>query len=67
MAFDMLYAGPDRQPVIVEISYCFVDWMVESCPGHWDSRLEWHEGRMWPEEAHVIDLLERIGSTVKQP
>ncbi|MFH0983533.1 MAG: hypothetical protein V2A79_18620 [Planctomycetota bacterium] len=60
MAFDILFAGPQREPTIVEISYCYADWAVEQCPGHWDRSLQWHEGRMWPEEAHVIDFLERI-------
>lgn len=60
MAFDLLFAGSTRTPVVVEISYCYANWAVESCPGHWDSRLAWHEGRMWPEEAHAIDFLHAI-------
>lgn len=59
-AFDFLFKGPQREPVIIEISYAYVSWVVESCPGHWDGKLNWHEGRMWPEEAHVLDLLARI-------
>lgn len=57
VAFDFLFRGEVREPVVGEISYCYVDWMVESCPGHWDSKLQWHEGRMWPEQAHVEDFL----------
>jgi hypothetical protein len=38
-----------------------VAWMVESCPGHWDSKLQWHEGHVWPEEAHVEDFLRYVG------
>lgn len=60
MAFDLLFAGPGREPAIVEISYCYADWAVQQCPGHWNGRLGWHEGRMWPEEAHVMDFLDRI-------
>ncbi len=60
MAFDLLYAGSGHMPVVVEISYCYANWAVESCPGHWDSRMVWHEGRMWPEEAHVVDFLDAI-------
>ena len=60
MAFDILYSGPEQKPVIVEISYCYVDWMVQKCPGHWDSTLSWHEGPLWPEDAHVQDFLKQI-------
>jgi hypothetical protein len=60
MAFDILYSGPKREPVIVEISYCYVDWMVQKCPGHWDRTLGWCEGSMWPEDAHVQDFLKQI-------
>jgi len=59
-AFDFLSRGDGRDPVVGEISYCYADWAVEQCPGHWDSGLNWHEGHLWPEEAHVEDFLERI-------
>jgi hypothetical protein len=58
VAFDFLARGPAREPAVLEISYGYVSWMVESCPGHWDRELRWHPGRMWPEEAHVVDFLE---------
>ena len=60
MAFDFLFRGEAREPVIGEISYCYVDWMVEKCPGHWDDQMNWHEGHMWPEDAHVEDFIARI-------
>ena len=60
MAFDLLYKGAARTPVVVEVSYCYADWAVELCPGHWDGRLVWHEGRLWPEEAQVMDFLDVI-------
>ena len=60
MAFDFLFRGEGQEPVVVEVSYCYADWAVERCPGHWDSRLNWHEGHLWPEEAHVEDFLRRI-------
>jgi hypothetical protein len=65
VAFDLLFRR--GQPVVLEISYAYVDWMVQACPGHWDRGLNWHPGAMWPEEAHVIDFLreiaERFGTT----
>lgn len=60
MAFDYLFRGETREPVVGEISYCYADWAVERCPGHWDSDLQWHEGHLWPEQAHVDDFLARI-------
>ena len=60
VAFDFLFRGPEREPVVGEISYCYVDWMLQKCPGQWDSNLNWHEGALWPEEAHVEDFLARI-------
>jgi hypothetical protein len=60
MAFDLLFRGASREPVVVEISYGYNSAFVERCPGHWDARLQWHEGRMWPEEAHAIDFLAHI-------
>jgi len=58
MAYDFLYQGDD--PVICEISYTFVDWMVHSCLGHWNSDLNWVEGQMWPQEAQVEVFLKQI-------
>ena len=60
MAFDFLFRGHTREPVVAEISYAYADGAVEKCPGHWDSRLQWREGHLWPEEAHVEDFLARI-------
>jgi glutathione synthase/RimK-type ligase-like ATP-grasp enzyme len=60
MAFDFLFRGEQKEPVVGEISYCYADWAVERCPGHWDSALNWHAGHLWPEEAHVEDFLRRI-------
>jgi glutathione synthase/RimK-type ligase-like ATP-grasp enzyme len=48
------------EAVVGEISYAFASWAVEACPGHWDSKLDWHPGRMWPEEAQVADFLSRL-------
>lgn len=58
MAYDFLYKA--EHPVICEISYTFADWAVYACPGHWNSDLEWIEGQMWPEEAHVADFLKLL-------
>ena len=34
--------------------------LVYQCPGHWDDQLKWHQGHMWPQDAILIDLLEKV-------
>ena len=58
MAYDFIFR--DGEPVITEISYTFVDWMVYACPGYWDHDLNWVDGHMWPEEAQAVDFLAEI-------
>ena len=56
MAYDFIY-DENQQPSINEISYCFVDWMVQSCPGFWDENLTWHSGHNWPQHYQLEDFL----------
>lgn len=56
MAYDFIY-DEDKKPYINEISYCFVDWMVESCPGFWDENLVWHNIQHWPQNYQLEDFL----------
>jgi glutathione synthase/RimK-type ligase-like ATP-grasp enzyme len=56
MAYDFIY-GEEQQPFINEISYCFVDRIIESCPGYWDDDLKWHSGRNWPQYYQLKDFL----------
>lgn len=65
LAVDCLWK--DSRPIITEISYTFVNWMVRSCPGHWVlngdpeiGNLEWKQGQTWPEEAQVMDFLKDL-------
>jgi len=58
-AFDFV-CNTKGQPKIVEISYCYQAEAVHRCQGHWDSRLEWHEGQVWPQDAILKDLLEKV-------
>lgn len=59
MAYDFL-RGTNGGVLINEISYCFANWAVYNCPGHWDRNLQWHDVHMWPEEAHVKDFFNYI-------
>jgi hypothetical protein len=56
MAYDFIY-DENQKPYIGEISYCFVDWVVESCPGFWDENLQFHNSRNWPQHYQLEDFL----------
>lgn len=60
MNYDFLYR--DNEPVICEISYSSPAINRYESPGHWNSDLKWIDGHMWPEEALVIDFLNKIES-----
>jgi hypothetical protein len=64
MTYDFIFDGKN-EPHFCEISYTFVDWVVQSCPGYWDTSLRWHEGHLWPQYCHLADALNLPG--LKQP
>lgn len=55
MAYDFIY-DENKNPVIVEISYCFGDF-PEFSNGYWDESLVWHSGRFLPQYFELQDLL----------
>ncbi len=59
LAHDFL-KGRDGQFVIGEISYGYQDTAVYNCPGHWDSKMNWHEGHVWPQDAILEDLIQSL-------
>lgn len=59
MAFDFVL-GEQQQPLILEVSYAYIPQVVHSCPGYWDSSLNWYEGHLWPQDAILIDLLKDV-------
>lgn len=59
MAFDFVLTE-NQQPLILEVSYCYNAQAVYGCPGHWDSSLNWREGHVWPQDAILIDLLNKV-------
>src|ERR1043166_3859612 len=56
LAFDFLF-GPQQDPMIGEISYCYVASMVHACEGFWNHQGAWQEGHVWPEHAIIEDLI----------
>jgi len=66
IAIDVIQRGTER--VVTELSYTYVMWTVQSCPGHWEmegQELVWKDGHMWPEEAQIQDFLERLETRQK--
>jgi glutathione synthase/RimK-type ligase-like ATP-grasp enzyme len=64
MAYDFIY-DENGNSKICEISYTYVDWMIQTCKGYWDINLKWHEGHFWPQYFILMDLLEL--PNLKQP
>ena len=56
LAFDFLF-NPQLEPLIGEISYCYMSSAVHACEGYWDHQGAWHPGHTWPEEAILKDIL----------
>ncbi len=59
LAFDFIF-DENRNPRIVEVSYCYQNKAVRDCPGYWDRKLNWHEGHIWPEDAIIEDLIRKL-------
>jgi glutathione synthase/RimK-type ligase-like ATP-grasp enzyme len=61
VAFDFIMT--ETSPLVLEISYGFVPEGYESCPGYWDSKLNWHEGKFDPYGWMVENL---VASTLRK-
>lgn len=58
VAFDFVF--DNNKPLIVEISYGFSIEFYDPCPGYWDDKLNWHEGKFIPQEWMIEDLIKKI-------
>jgi len=58
VAFDFL--TDEKGPVLLEMGWTSPDRPIHDCPGHWNEKLEWIEGNIWPEEIQVDFFLNRI-------
>jgi hypothetical protein len=56
MAYDFIYDA-NNQPHICEISYGFVYYILEQCPGYWDDKLNWFSGHFSPQKCQLEDFL----------
>jgi glutathione synthase/RimK-type ligase-like ATP-grasp enzyme len=59
MAFDFA-VDSDGRPLILEVSYAYMARPVFDCSGYWDSKLQWHPGNVWPQDAILEDMLARF-------
>ncbi len=57
--FDWL-CDVDGQWYFTEVSLGFADSPVYNCDGHWDSRLNWHEGHIYPSHAIIEDFIKQL-------
>ena len=58
-SYDFAY-DYNNNPLIIEISYGFPTKFCDPCPGYWDSCLNWHEGKLNPQEWMIENLLKNI-------
>ncbi|HMP76419.1 MAG TPA: hypothetical protein PKE12_09000 [Kiritimatiellia bacterium] len=60
LACDILQREGTGDPLLVEVSFGYVSRVVQECPGFWTPDLTWVPGSVWPEDAHVEDMLALI-------
>ena len=60
LAFDFVFS-PAGDPLLLEVSYCFVPELVHECEGHWNRDLSWNAGAIWPQDAILIDFIAQLG------
>jgi hypothetical protein len=65
LAADWIYDNVKKEYSLVEISYAFARKVYLSCPGYWDSGLNWIEGGFYPEYFMIEDLLNELGDSTR--
>jgi glutathione synthase/RimK-type ligase-like ATP-grasp enzyme len=58
IAYDFVF-DQNNNPLIVEISYGFVPSVYRDCPGYWDEKMNWYEGKFRPEDWMVNSVLNK--------
>lgn len=59
LALDFVF-NPLHEPMICEISYCYIPSAVQACKGYWDHHGTWHEGHVWPQDAIIEDVVAEV-------
>jgi hypothetical protein len=47
-------------PLLTEISFGFTKEGYDNCPGYWDRKIQWHEGKFNPYGWMVENLIENL-------
>lgn len=56
LAFDFIY-NSKSEPVILEVSYCYVSELLTELGGYWDKDLNFHEDKLIPEYEIIENVL----------
>lgn len=59
IAFDFVF-DENNEPLIVEISYGFIEYVYDPCPGYWDNKLNWYEGSFDPYGWMIEEILNSL-------
>ncbi len=57
MAYDFLF-DQYKNPLVCEMGYTSYALDIYSCPGYFDTALNWHTGHFWPQYLQLVDLLD---------
>ncbi len=60
LGMDFVYDFKREEYLLLEISYAFNVKGYLDCPGYWDSKLKWHEGKFRPECFIISDFIEDL-------
>lgn len=59
LAYDYIFDS-ENKPLLTEINYGFDRRGYLDCPGYWDSKINWHEGKFTPEEWMIEQLIKNF-------
>ena len=67
IAMDFLYK--EGRPVLIEVNFSFITWVVRDCPGHWirdnnkNGEVRWEQGMEEPARAIAEDILTQLDTS----
>lgn len=64
-AYDFVF-DTGNNPLLVEVSYGFIQEVYDPCPGYWDRSISWHHGPFNPQGWMVESLIRNINRNPKK-
>lgn len=58
LAFDFIF-DKDESPLLIEMSYGSPTEFYDKCPGYWDRSLDWHAGKVEPQNWMIDQIINR--------